>query len=422
MIVYTDIVGDLFHYGHINLFKKAKKYGDILYVGICTDDLVMSYKRQTILNIDERVQMIEACKYVNKVIPNCPCPITKEFIELHNINFVIRGDDMNNIDSIQKWYNVPYTLDILRFVPYTKSISTSDIIQRISNRIELNNVTKILQENDIINYDNIIPVLNGKTNKIYYIQYNDKKTVLKLFNNNPKLLFNRLFENNIMQILNKHNIAPNIINIINYGRIEEFINGIHIYDPVLYQEKIAISIKYIHNTDIVKLKPLFWDKFLFWKNIIGNKYNDKINNVINILNSFSNNYWNDIVLGHGDLSLENIFIIDDDIKFIDFEYSCFLPRGFDIANHICEYQGVIPNKLYYPNDNIRKSLISHYLLCESSNTDLKIIDLYSLISHYFWACWATILYDTENDKQYYKDYYELRFNEFNKYYDIFITN
>ena len=27
-------------------------------------------------------------------------------------------------------------------------------------------------------------------------------------------------------------------------------------------------------------------------------------------------------------------------KLIDFEYSCILPRGFDIANHLCEYNGV----------------------------------------------------------------------------------
>ena len=151
MIVYTDIVGDLFHYGHVNFIKECKKHGDILYVGVCSDELVYSYKRQLILKLDERVKVIEACKYIDKVIPNCPCPITKDFIEEYKINLVIRGDDINNIESIKTWYNIPYSLGILKFVPYTKSISTSDIIQRIiSDTIKLNNkkinVTLILKK------------------------------------------------------------------------------------------------------------------------------------------------------------------------------------------------------------------------------------------------------------------------------------
>ncbi|CBZ51412.1 gmck2p, related [Neospora caninum Liverpool] len=45
-----------------------------------------------------------------------------------------------------------------------------------------------------------------------------------------------------------------------------------------------------------------------------------------------------IVLCHGDLLSGNIIKTDEgDVRFIDFDYSGFMERGFDIANHFAEY-------------------------------------------------------------------------------------
>eukprot|EP00922_Rhytidocystis_sp_ex-Travisia-forbesii_P017798 GHVS01026530.1.p1 GENE.GHVS01026530.1~~GHVS01026530.1.p1 ORF type:complete len:320 (+),score=41.27 GHVS01026530.1:182-1141(+) len=47
-----------------------------------------------------------------------------------------------------------------------------------------------------------------------------------------------------------------------------------------------------------------------------------------------------LVLGHGDLLAGNIIKLDNGgIRFIDFEYAGLMERGFDIANHFCEYAG-----------------------------------------------------------------------------------
>ena len=43
--VYVDMVGDLFHIGHINMFKQARELGDYLIVGVHSDKAVESYKR-----------------------------------------------------------------------------------------------------------------------------------------------------------------------------------------------------------------------------------------------------------------------------------------------------------------------------------------------------------------------------------------
>lgn len=130
MRVYCDMVGDLFHYGHVNFLKEAKKIGSYVIVGLMSDNEAEAYKRRPILNIEERKREIEGCKYVDEVIIDCPCPITEEFMRKHKIDYVLHGDDYSEED-IEKWYSVPKRQNKLKLVPYTKGISSSEIIDRI---------------------------------------------------------------------------------------------------------------------------------------------------------------------------------------------------------------------------------------------------------------------------------------------------
>ncbi len=133
--VYIDMVGDLFHAGHVNAIKNARTFGDYLIVGLCGDNDCASYKRRPILNIDERVMAAKACEFVDEVIPNAPMKATKEFIAKHNIDIIVHGDDFDK-EKMQKYYGDAIELGILRIVPYTPGISTSEIIQRILSRAE----------------------------------------------------------------------------------------------------------------------------------------------------------------------------------------------------------------------------------------------------------------------------------------------
>jgi cytidyltransferase-like protein len=131
--VYVDIVGDLFHSGHVEFFKRAKAYGDYLIVGVLADDTVEEYKRMPVLTLDERVRVIEACKYVDEVIVAPPLRLTEEMVKEYGIDYVVHGDDFNKA-LLEDQYGVSLKLGIFRTVPYTKGISTSEIIGRITSR------------------------------------------------------------------------------------------------------------------------------------------------------------------------------------------------------------------------------------------------------------------------------------------------
>lgn len=137
--VYADIVGDLFHAGHVEFFKKAKECGDYLIIGILSDEDVESYKRVPILTLQERVAVISACRYVDEVIVAPPLRLTKEWIEEHGIDLVIHGDDFNP-DMLINQYGVSIDMGIFKAVPYTPGISTTNIIQRIVDRYQKQNL------------------------------------------------------------------------------------------------------------------------------------------------------------------------------------------------------------------------------------------------------------------------------------------
>ena len=128
--VYTDPVADLFHYGHMEFLKKARALGDYLLVGIYADDALESYKRRSILTMEERAASVAGCRYVDEVLLNAPLIVDADWIGKYDIHLVVHGDDFTQ-EQLEYYYKVPIEMGIFRTVPYTHSISTSEIIRRI---------------------------------------------------------------------------------------------------------------------------------------------------------------------------------------------------------------------------------------------------------------------------------------------------
>ncbi len=128
--VYADMVADLFHYGHMAFLRQARVLGDYLIVGLCADEDAAGYKRQPILSMEERMASVAGCRYVDKVLPNAPLRVDRAWIAQHDIDLVVHGDDFS-AEQLADFYKVPMEMGIFRTVPYTPSISTSEIIRRI---------------------------------------------------------------------------------------------------------------------------------------------------------------------------------------------------------------------------------------------------------------------------------------------------
>ena len=125
------MAADMFHVGHLNLIKRAKSMGDYLIVGVHSDEEIRSYKRDPVIKEGDRYEIMRCCKYVDEVIEAAPLIMTESFLRKNRIDIVVRGDDVNEELLIQQ--ASPIRMGIMRYVPRTTGVSTSQIIKRIKN-------------------------------------------------------------------------------------------------------------------------------------------------------------------------------------------------------------------------------------------------------------------------------------------------
>ena len=132
-IGFTDGVYDMFHVGHLNMIKEAKKRCDYLIVGVHSDEIVESYKHhKTVIDEEDRREIIESIKYVDKAVINR----TRDKLELWNMyhfDVVFIGDDWKGTD---RWNNFEKILGekgiSVEYIPYTTRISSTMIREKIA--------------------------------------------------------------------------------------------------------------------------------------------------------------------------------------------------------------------------------------------------------------------------------------------------
>jgi glycerol-3-phosphate cytidylyltransferase len=133
--IYVVGVFDLYHRGHVELLKNAKNLGDRLIVAINGDNIVSKYKRLPFFSEEDRLFIVKSCKYVDDafIIDSFD---NKEAILKYEINVIVHGDDWVGNSYLQQIGVTPEFLQThnieLKFLPYTKGISTSDLIKKIS--------------------------------------------------------------------------------------------------------------------------------------------------------------------------------------------------------------------------------------------------------------------------------------------------
>lgn len=100
--VLVDMSVTLLHHGHIEILKKASKFGDV-YVALTKDNAILNKKGYLPeLNYNQRSKILKSIKYVKDTIPS-KWDIDDKFIKKHKIDILVHGDDeFNSARNVKK--------------------------------------------------------------------------------------------------------------------------------------------------------------------------------------------------------------------------------------------------------------------------------------------------------------------------------
>ena len=129
---YATGVFDLFHIGHLNLLRNAKKRCDELIVGVSLNELVFSYKRRYPIIPDfQRIEIIRALKCVDRAYL---IDFRDKFRGWKEFRFdiIFVGDDWKGNILWEKWEEKLAKVGAkVMYLPYTLEQSTTKIIESI---------------------------------------------------------------------------------------------------------------------------------------------------------------------------------------------------------------------------------------------------------------------------------------------------
>ena len=107
MTVYTVGTFDLLHVGHLDLLEYCKTLGDKFVVGVASDEVVGSYKRNVpVIPLEQRMRMIKALKCVDDVVSYDKLEYVTNCKEL-DIDIFVIGED---------WGDKPHNLAVEKYL------------------------------------------------------------------------------------------------------------------------------------------------------------------------------------------------------------------------------------------------------------------------------------------------------------------
>lgn len=136
-IGYTQGVYDMFHIGHLNLLNNAKKYCDVLIVGVNSDSLVQEYKHKTpVMGEQERRLIVENIKAVDR----CVIATTLDKVKIHKqlgFDVIFIGDDWK---GNSRWRQTEEEMKRIGaevfYLPYTDGVCSTDLRSIEENKVE----------------------------------------------------------------------------------------------------------------------------------------------------------------------------------------------------------------------------------------------------------------------------------------------
>lgn len=133
IIGYTTGVFDMFHIGHLKLLENAKKHCDFLIVGVTSDKLSIEHKGNTpVINEIERMQIVSAIKFVDKVIPQDNYDKFQAYKKI-KFDLMFVGDDWK---GTERWNQLETEFDKfgvkIVYFKYTPEISSTILRKKLN--------------------------------------------------------------------------------------------------------------------------------------------------------------------------------------------------------------------------------------------------------------------------------------------------
>ncbi len=124
---------DLFHIGHLNLLKKAKRYCDYLVVGVHRD---ASHKnKEVFIPFEERVEILKAIGVVDKVIESKP-EDSDVYADI-KYDYLFVGSDYKGTERFNRYEEFFKDKGVkIIYFPYTKGTSSTQLRNCISPKQE----------------------------------------------------------------------------------------------------------------------------------------------------------------------------------------------------------------------------------------------------------------------------------------------
>lgn len=245
--------------------------------------------------------------------------------------------------------------------------------------------------------------------------------VVRLFGPNTDIIINRKRVYELECYLEPYGLCKKIYAADEHSQIEEWIDGLAIDDgSKLYmddslRDAVAMEMAHLHSVNINSNK--FGTESVIWKSIdrflsecesrlkcstdedgctpaiqrlrIVNF--GQLRMMIKKIREECDEVVSPKVLGHGDILPGNVIRLGNGrVRLMDFEYAGVMERGFDIANHFCEYAGFgCDFKSHFPDTAKQLKFIGSYI--KFSNTTsmpqiiFKEVQPFIMASHLLWG-------------------------------------
>ena len=161
-IIYVPMAADIINSGHLNIIRKAKKYGKIV-IGLFTDSAVAEYKSLPLINYEQRLEIIKNIKGISQIIKQETWDFTENLKKLKP-HYVIHGDDWKKgiqknmrkkvINTLRKWNGR------LIEIPYSKKPQNSKIHEQVKN-MYFNTESRVSRLKRLIDTKPIVRILES---------------------------------------------------------------------------------------------------------------------------------------------------------------------------------------------------------------------------------------------------------------------